>query len=60
MDDQDLLSSQEVARLIRRTPRRVRQIPARELPYRQLEARGRREYLEDDVAAYLERRTVRR
>lgn len=54
-----LLRADEVAARLRVSSRRVRQIPARELPYMQLEARGRRAYAERDVAAYLDRRTVR-
>jgi DNA-binding transcriptional MerR regulator len=53
------MSTEEVARRLGVTAHRVRHIPARELPYRQLEARGRRAYAAGDVAEYLERRTVR-
>ena len=54
-----LLRADEVAGRLRVSSRRVRQIPADQLPYVQLEARGRRAYAERDVADYLERRTVR-
>jgi hypothetical protein len=54
-----LLRADEVAERLRVSSRRVRQIPADQLPYVQLEARGRRAYAERDVAEYLERRTVR-
>jgi hypothetical protein len=59
MTDDKLLRADEVARRLQVTARRVRMIPASELPYLQLEARGRRAYREPDVADYLERRTVR-
>ena len=54
-----LLSAAEVAGRLAVNVRRVRMIPARELPYVQLAASGTRRYAEPDVAAYLERRTVR-
>lgn len=57
--DPKLLRVDEVARRLRVSSRRVRMISARELPYVQLEARGRRAYAERDVADYLEARTVR-
>lgn len=60
IDEPKILTASEVAERLRVTARRVRMIPARELPYRQLEARGRRQYVESDVAAYVERRTQRR
>jgi hypothetical protein len=59
-DDERLMTPADVAARLKVTARRVRMIPAHELPYRQLEARGRRQYAERDVAAYVERRTVRR
>jgi excisionase family DNA binding protein len=59
MDETKLLRVDEVARRLRVSSRRVRMISARELPYVQLEARGRRAYAELDVDAYVERRTVR-
>jgi len=57
--DYPTLTVEEVARRLKRSPGRVRLIKAAELPYVQLEARGRRAYRERDVAEYLERRTVR-
>lgn len=54
-----LLRAEEVAERLRVSARRVRLIPATELPYLQLETRGRRGYAARDVDAYLERRTVR-
>jgi len=54
-----LLNAAEVARRLAVNVRRVRLIPARELPYVQLAASGTRKYAEHDVAEYLERRTVR-
>jgi len=54
-----LLSAAEVAQRLAVNVRRVRLIPARELPYVQLAAAGTRKYTEADVATYLERRTVR-
>jgi hypothetical protein len=54
-----LLRSDEVAEALRVSTRTVRRISARELPYVQLEARGRRAYAVRDVTAYLDRRTVR-
>ena len=54
-----LLKVDEVARRLRVSSRRVRMISARELPYVQLEARGRRAYSELDVDRYVETRTVR-
>jgi hypothetical protein len=59
VNDAALLRADEVAERLRVSSRRVRQIPADQLPYVQLEARGRRAYAERDVAEYLERRTVR-
>jgi hypothetical protein len=60
MDDpKTLLTTSEVARRLRRSVATVRAISARDLPYVQLEARGRRAYDERDVARYLEARTVR-
>lgn len=55
-----LIRADELAARLRVSSRRLRMIPASELPYVQLESRGRRAYAEPDVAAYLERRTVRR
>jgi len=54
-----LLSAAEVASRLAVNVRRVRMIPARELPYVQLAASGTRRYEARDVAEYLERRTVR-
>ena len=54
-----LLRADEVAARLGVSSRRVRMIPAHELPYVQLEARGIRTYRASDVAAYLEARTVR-
>lgn len=54
-----LLKASEVARRLGVSSRRVRQISARELPYLQLASSGTRKYAAGDVAAYLERRTVR-
>jgi hypothetical protein len=59
IDESRLMRAEEVAQRLNVSARRVRMIPARELPYVQLEARGRRAYAERDVAEYLERRTVR-
>lgn len=50
------LTADDVAARLGVTARRVRQIPAVDLPYLQLEARGLRRYARDDVTAYLERR----
>jgi DNA-directed RNA polymerase sigma subunit (sigma70/sigma32) len=58
-DGARLLTSSEVAERLRVSSRRIRQISARDLPYVQLETRGRRAYAERDVLEYLERRTVR-
>lgn len=58
-DEVRLLRADEVARRLRVSSRRVRMIPADQLPYVQLEVRGRRAYAERDVAEFLERRTVR-
>ena len=55
-----LLRADDIAARLRMSPRRVRLIPAHELPYVQLETRGERRYRPDDVDAYLEHRTVRR
>ena len=54
-----MLRADEVAGRLGVTARRVRMIPAHELPYVQLEARGARKYAERDVLEYVERRTVR-
>lgn len=61
MEDRKLISAEEVAHRLggKWSSRRVRMIPASELPYVQLEARGRRAYVARDVDAYVERRTVR-
>ena len=56
---QPLLSARQVADLLLVNVRRVRAIPARELPYVRLSAAGTRKYAERDVAEYLERRTIR-
>lgn len=53
------LSADDVARQLRVSARRVRMISAAELPYVQLEERGRRSYRSSDVSAYIERRTKR-
>jgi hypothetical protein len=53
------LNASDVARLLAVSERRVREIPAAELPYVALTEHGRRRYVESDVLAYLERRTVR-
>jgi hypothetical protein len=58
-DGSRLMRADEVAARLRVSSRRVRMIPAAELPYVQLEARGRRAYAARDVSAYLDRRTVR-
>jgi len=55
-----LLRAEDVAARLEVTPRRVRMIPAAELPYLQLETRGVRKYDPRDVTAYMRRRTVRR
>lgn len=55
-EDEKLMRAEEVARRLQVSTRRVRQIPARELPYLQLAASGVRKYAESDVAEYLERR----
>lgn len=50
----------EVAARLGISASRVRMIPASDLPYVKLDPeRGWRAYAEGDVAAYLERRTVR-
>lgn len=54
-----MLRADEVASRLGVSARRVRMIPAHELPYVQLEARGMRKYTERDVLEYVERRTVR-
>lgn len=59
IETQELLHASEVAKLLRVSTRRVRMIPAAELPFVQLEVKGRRAYFSQDVAAYVERRTVR-
>lgn len=58
-DETQLMNAEEVAQRLRVSARRVRMIPAAQLPYVQLEARGRRAYAAGDVARYLETRTVR-
>jgi len=55
----ELLRAEDVAARLRISARRVRMIPAYELPYLQLTALGVRRYRPSDVARYLERRTVR-
>lgn len=60
MDHSDtLISAERVARLLGVSARRVRAIPPAQLPYVQLEARGKRAYRERDVAELRERRTIR-
>lgn len=59
IEETKLLNAEEVARRLGVSARRVRQISARELPYVQLEARGRRAYSPRDVDELLERRTRR-
>lgn len=54
-----LLRMDEVAARLRVSVRRVRMIPASELPYAQLETRGRRAYRVGDIERYLDTRTVR-
>ena len=54
------LTAEEVGIVLNVTPRRVRMIPAGELPYIQLEPRGRRQYEQADVRAYLEARRIGR
>ena len=54
-----LMSADEVAVRLEMTGRRVRMIPAGELPYLVLEARGHRRYDPRDVEAYVRRRTRR-
>lgn len=49
----------QVAALLGMSPRRVRLIPAYELPYLQLTERGTRQYDPVDVRRYIDRRTVR-
>jgi hypothetical protein len=55
-----LLRAEDVAQRLDVTARRVRMIPAGELPYLQLETRGVRKYDAADVERYLRRRTVKR
>jgi Helix-turn-helix domain len=54
-----LMRPADVAARLGMSARRVRTIPAAELPYVQLEPRGQRRYHPEDVARFLERRTVR-
>lgn len=53
------LGVRDVARLLNRSPRLVYSIKARDLPYTQLGTNAKRAYRVRDLAAYIERNTVR-
>lgn len=55
----EVMRADEVARRLRVSARRVRTIPAAELPYVQLDERGVRRYSRRAVERYIEARTVR-
>jgi hypothetical protein len=58
-DPARMLTAEDVARRLGVSRRRVRLIPAAELPFAQFEARGVRRYAPADLERYIERRTIR-